>query len=355
MRRWSQRGVGMAARTAAVVACAVMAIAGGACEKKAKPVVSAGEAVSSGGVVGIAALTRTQRTSSGAAVLELTTTVDRTSLTVAERVDLRLEAVSGIGATVTMPKIEQTLGGFTVVSSQGEEVIRGGQRVSRLHVVLEPFLAGEKAIPALDVQAKEGSAVLSLKTEPVPVTVTPVAEADATAQTPLEPARAPVALVVAVKPNPKKHALMWFGGILAVAACGMLVGIVQVRRARHSLDAVAVVRRRLDAIRTVLKEGEDRRDAERAASDLHRALTKYLAAAWGIHSETQTLPMLAPALQVHPSLGAEARSHLIGLLTDMEQTRFAPDAASVPGVQRLVDRTAEFVEKFPPPPPEGRR
>src|SRR5690606_5004755 len=77
---------------------------------------------------------------------------DRSSLTTAETLILRLEATVPAGARVQWPEFDERLGEFTIIDRLGlppRRAADGRRRVVRT-LTLSPFLPGEYEIPPLD-------------------------------------------------------------------------------------------------------------------------------------------------------------------------------------------------------------
>src|SRR5262249_27955541 len=88
------------------------------------------------------------------------------------------------GYTITPPTIGESLGNF-YVNARDERPARleegGGKLISDLSYTLEPFLAGEYTIPALDITYAKigGGETGSLSTEPLKIQVTSLLPDDA--------------------------------------------------------------------------------------------------------------------------------------------------------------------------------
>jgi hypothetical protein len=106
----------------------------------------------------------------------VTLSLDRTNMTAAERLTLRLLVTSPAGAAMDWPPITvgEKLGGFTVVTRRDPPPALGdgGATTTGVEVVLEPFLPGQYQIPAFIFGFRSpGAERTTISTEPVAVTV----------------------------------------------------------------------------------------------------------------------------------------------------------------------------------------
>jgi LPXTG-motif cell wall-anchored protein len=105
--------------------------------------------------------------------VEVTLKVNRDQVTVADTVEVTLEAVAPEGESLRFPDLSGKLGDFTVLgSSESAPLLVGENRVVRRRVYeLEPFLPGDYTVPELSVGFGEGG---SIETESVTVVVASV-------------------------------------------------------------------------------------------------------------------------------------------------------------------------------------
>jgi hypothetical protein len=314
----------------------------------------------------VAAVKQDRRTASGDATLGVELTVDRVEMTVAERVYATLAVSTRAEAVVMLPEdgkaggfgglkepqrssgvpgsaTPTTLGGFNVVSRDVSERDEGAMRRTTVRYVLEPFLAGEKTIPALEVRAKDGGRSLSLKTEPVKVLVKAVAGEKDDASTPLEPLRATMEIAAPVKRKITRGMIIAGGAALVgmLAAFGFMIAHSRLRA--RPVDPVVRVHEGLSRVRTMLAADSSRAGATAAATELRRVFAEYLRDGVGLPADTQTGSELAAAAE-QSSVSAEAKAELVRLLGDMDRVRFAPDAAVGPVVEHLVTQCGTLVD-----------
>lgn len=340
-------GHALALATALALACA-------GCQRRSSNVEGTAP-VASGNEVRLPAIRQERHTASGDARLDLEFIVDRIDMTVAERVYATLIATARPEATVTMPDLgaslaegadpgPRTLGGFTIVSSDTTDTIDGSSRRTTLRVVLEPFLAGEKHIPSLEVRARDAGKGFSLRTEEVTINVRAVADKTASAQTPLEPARGPVALAAPTGRTSVCGAIV-AGGAAAVAILAALGFVVARSGRKREVDPAVRVRSEFERVRAMLVVDPSQAGARAAVNDLRAALAEYLRDAVGVPADTRTGADLSMAIQRSVLLTPDQRTELGRVLEEMERSQFAPDAASGAGAERLVARCAAWVDR----------
>ncbi len=293
---------------------------------------------------------RTQHTQSGDAFLDVTMTIDKSELTVADRVRLTLTCTTRSGVELKLPEFGPSLGDFTIVSAvTNEQAGKSGDRETVTSFVLEPFLAGDKSIPPIPVRVVDAARTLNLQTEPATLKVSPVAGADASEKTPLEPAKGPVAILTPPRAN---RTLVWtISGCsaLAIVTAFASIAISNSRRARREADPAFRVRRQLEQVRTLLGQAATHAEASAAAEKLFLAFAAFLRDAWSIPADTQPQARIAPLIASLDAMAFEQRTELSQLLADMERTRFAPGAASVLIVLSLLDRAVAVVDHTIPP------
>lgn len=289
---------------------------------------------------------RTQRTSAGEAILDLTTTIDRTDLSVADRLNITFACTTRADATLTFPEISAALGDFTVASSaRSERLDPRGNRITTLSLILEPFLAGNKVLPPLAFEAIDTGKTLALKTDPITVHVVPIADANADAKTPLEPAKAPVGIALPARSHRTVLIATIAGVTVAIAAALSFAALASSRRQKREANPAFRARRELDAIRRTLGQSSTRAHASDAIARIFRAFAAYLSDGLGIPANTQPHATIAAAISLSPRFTADQRNELNALLAELERVRFAPDAASVPAAQTLLDRVSSFVDQ----------
>jgi hypothetical protein len=281
---------------------------------------------------------RTYSTAAQGATLTLEQSIDPAGpITVAQRVRLSLRATATPGWKIELPAPGAALGDWSVASAVPAQRPESPETAT-LTIVLEPFLAGSKTIPAITVSARSGAKTLSVKTEPITVEVKPVAEPTATEKTALEPPHEPVPV-----PLPDREAQRRRLQIAAIAAGTVVLlglGVVGVRRmtARRARDHARAAREALPPIRARIEAGE----VAPALNALATTLRAYAQNHLGLPAIGRTaaeLHMLHPA-----SLGEAAWTELVAILGVLDTARFAPYPTGPTQAAALVDRAAAFID-----------
>jgi len=183
---------------------------------------------------------------------------DRSTLTTADTLTLRLEARIPPGAGVQWPEVEGAIGEFTVVDRLGLPPKRAadGRRTLARIFTLAPFLPGEYEIPALEVAFELASGeTISLRSQPMRIEVTTVLDeepAELSVGEPAGPAELPE------EPGPPD---LWpwvagAAGAAIAAAAGAAVAIQRrARRERPAPDAIRSARLGLASLGARLAAG----------------------------------------------------------------------------------------------------
>jgi len=104
--------------------------------------------------------------------------LDKTKLTIAETIQLELEAAVGRGYEVQMPKVDKVLENFGIVDwhNPADRLDENNKVVSTTRYRLEPFLSGKYQLPAFTFEFRDANSSdnkkYELATEPVDVEVT---------------------------------------------------------------------------------------------------------------------------------------------------------------------------------------
>lgn len=296
--------------------------------------------------------------------LRLRLSPERSSLTLAQRLTVRLEVRMPVGWQVTWPTIGAELGAFTVVSvsepstsviqsaaGQGGEAAAGQQTVGvsvKRTLVLEPVDADKHEIPAMEFAFTPPSGVIgkaiTLRTEPVGITVTSLLEGAATVApdpgkgrgiAPIDPG-----FLASARLFVDEHrTTIIIGGAAAVMGVSALWFVAVRRRRDRSLTPEQAARRRLG--RVVVANDSPVEAIGGAMVELADILREYAAARFNLpQADRTTEELLADlgALQGVPS------AELGQMLRQFDQVKFAGATAHAPDVRAAVADVAGFVE-----------
>jgi hypothetical protein len=287
----------------------------------------------------------------GAPKLQIRMTLDHTAMTVADRVVLRITALSEPTAQITLPEIGSTLGDFTVASSDQARVDAASEMAGiEFRVVLEPFLSGDKNIPPLKITANAAGKTTSITTDAFKVAVTdvlPVSNTQPAQQGPpaLAPAKPPVELSEPVS------APRWILPAVGIAAAA-LIGSACVwfvagrRKGKRKQDPVTAFRAVIDAARERVLPGIAAAEAggEAALDQLAAGLRVYLQDHLRIPAAGASSPELAAHIRRSPVISDGARSCIDRLLIQLDGIRFAPAAIDGSRAHQLVEDAATFLD-----------
>jgi hypothetical protein len=272
-------------------------------------------------------------------VCEVRLTVSKAAATVADRIEMVLEARVPDGVKVEWPKIEKSLGGLDVLGVEDEAPVAVGRGDSgapkrelvRRVVLLEPFLPGEREIPQLEAKFS-GAGACRIVTEPVRVEVTSLIEGE-----PKEPELRGV-----VEPKPETTA--WWVWAAAGAGTVLLAGVVFAalrmggKKLAPPLTPYGAAMKRLEEIEEegMLAEGKT---SEYGAA-LGETLRVYVSGAMGLRAGDRTTEQLLVELGSQPSVNIASLQELLGRL---DEVSFAGASVSVGEAQELRDRVHKMI------------
>ncbi len=324
------------------VIVAAMGIAGMTCASPAQEVASSNPPTAATSSVG-PEVERTYRTTCEVGgrdvVCEVRLTVSKAAATVADRIEVVLEARVPEGVKVEWPKIETSLGGLDVLGVEDDAPVAVGQgdtgaprrELVRRVVLLEPFLPGPREIPSLEAKFS-GAGACRIVTEPVKVEVTSLIEGE-----PTEPELRGV-----VEPTPETTA--WWVWAAAGAGTVLLAGIVVValrmggKKQAPPLTPYGAAMKRLQEIEEggMLAEGKT---SEYGAA-LGETLRVYVSGSMGLAAADRTTEELLVELGSQPSVNIASLQDLLGRL---DEVSFAGAGVSVGEAQELRDRVHKLI------------
>lgn len=295
-------------------------------------------------------------------------TLDRTDVTPADRVTLRIELAAAPGWTpgAHPPELREgeRLGEFTIaeVRSAPPTIDDQGRRLDVIEFTLLPFLPGDEQVPALDwvfapipdaARASiDAEGPVTIRTEPVDVAIRSLLDADATLADPKG--------IVDAPPAPRWP---WYAGgaaaIVALAGAAVLLRRASEVRGVGAAPAPAHVEA-LEALSSLARLGL----AERGAFDpyfteLSRILRRYIERRFDLHAPTLTTDEFLQQSRRSNVIRAEYVRELETFLRLADLVKFARHAPDAEEAGRAHDTARAFVESTAPvqsaaPTPEAR-
>ena len=272
--------------------------------------------------------------------------VDRERITTAEWLTLEVEVHAAEGRAVRLPAATQLEGGSLHVErmhTAPPELTEDGTVRWLRRFELQPFLAGDYAVPALQVAvagAPADGTEARLTTAAIPVTVVSVID-------PAEPAPRPreVADPVAVAPRATQIALL-AGVALAVAGAGAAAVFWWRRRAARNRAREALVPPHEAALRA-LRELADGDLPERDPLAFHHAVAdivrRYLEQRFEVRAPERTTEELMLTVADADWLDNVQRSALHAFLASCDRVKFAGARPPAAGARGLIDAAGELV------------
>ncbi len=273
---------------------------------------------------------------------ELTVSVDRQELGVAERLRMTLTVMAPAAALVAFPDVAAELEHFSVVTENRPSPIAtdDGRQLWRQAYVLAPRQAGEVVIPPLTavVQQTVGDAGLrqrELRTTAVPVNVITLVPADA-AITALRDVAPPVALTTPMRLSP----VWWLAGAALLLA---LTGLwFWRRRWTPRQQAQPAHELALAALRAL--DPNDQAQVDRFYVRLSDILRRYVLWRFGLEAPRRTTDETLAAMS-HAGETLAQRSERIGiLLRDFDRVKFGRHRPQGPDMRHALGEVMAFVE-----------
>lgn len=295
---------------------------------------------------------------SGEPALRVRIALDRSLMTVADRLVLTVRAESDQGATITLPEIGETVGDFSVVSAEETSATTAtGQPVKSLRVVLEPFLSGKKTIPPLTFKASAGEKnpkTTTLASTPLSVPVSDVLtlSKEEASNAPLAPAKPPLDFVESER---GRWLAMTLGSVAGLGYLGAFGGAwLAARRRRIALDPVSLFRADIHAARELLRTQHEN-SAAAAMGRIATGLRTYLTHHAMIPAIGASGPELARLVRDASSLDIPTRARTERLVLDLDAARFAPGLLSPEYTARMIDEAEALLSATlsPPAPRQG--
>lgn len=284
--------------------------------------------------------------------IEVTVTLNRSTLNVAQSLVVNLTVRAPIGVRVTLPPEDAKLDGFSVSSVLNEPLLtvpakEGEQQVIVRRFTLAPFLPGEYEVPPMEIRWQKSEKESGVaRTAAVRVTVESLlpekASADAKS---LDPGTIRGEYLL---PAPSGNTGLATGiaiGFGAAAALGG--GLWFVNRRRAPKDDIAGLISRVDSLRAQSQGEPSTESLHQLASALRGGLVSRL----DLGTNSQSTAELIGALSRKPDW-AERDVNLVGEVLEMlDAARFGGTALSVDRFRSLADSVASILDKLRSMPP----
>ncbi len=272
--------------------------------------------------------------------------LDKTKISIADTVLLRLEASLPSGYEMQMPKVDKALENFGMVdwSNLGKKLDEKNNVVTTYQYRLEPLLSGKYDLPAFTFQfrdANDPNATHELATEPIAVEVTSLL-GDQRANLVIEDIEGVVEM-----PKAASRWWLWTLVMLAVAAVPAAWLLLRRRRAKRLVrifrpaHELAYARLRALVAEDLVEQGRIQEFYERISGILRH----YIEDRFDLHAPERTTEEFLDELRYAQTLAPADKSVLEEFLTHCDLVKFAKHDPTTEQVQRTFDLVKDFIEK----------
>jgi len=273
--------------------------------------------------------------------------LDKSKITIAQTLNLQLEAAIEPGYDVNMPKVDKVLENFQLLDWQSlpDKLDEKNNVVRTRQYRLAPFLSGTYKIPPFtfefhDVNSADGRKY-ELTTEPVDIEVASLLDKDR--------AQLKIADIEGVVDMPKAKSLWWiwvlvFGCTATTAGLWLyfrkkrIKELVRIFRPAHEL---AYARLRALVKENLVEAGRVKEFYERI-SDI---LRHYIEHRFDLHAPQRTTEEFLAELGNSDALTAPDKKLLAEFLEHCDLVKFAKHSPTTEQIQRTFDLTRSFIEK----------
>lgn len=279
--------------------------------------------------------------------------LDRDNISIAETVNLRLEADIEPGYDVKMPSLAEVIGkyefGILDYRALPDKLLDNGHLLLVRQYRLEPILSGEYAIGSLNFIFTEQSGDpattephhYELVTDEIPIEVTSLLDEDRDDLA--------IADIRTVVPLPRRYNLtwLWIAAPVGVLALALLIWLLKRKRAEALLKRIFKPAHELAYQRLRQLEQEDLVTAGRAKEFYSRAsgiLRHYIEDRFKIRAPEQTTEEFLAASQSTDRLSDTQSETLNNFLVHCDQVKFARYAPSADEAAKTVTLTREFID-----------
>ena len=278
---------------------------------------------------------------------QVTATVSKTDVQIAEPFQLELTVTAPDGARVSLPPMGDQLGEFDVIDTQDIADIpsdaSAGQRIWKRRMTLESIVAGDLQIPALDIQVADGAesqtlrALKSLSTQPISVRVLSVLEGRA------DPTQfRDIQSVVDIKvPQPESYAWVWWTVGAMGTASFVAATIAVVARRKTWLTPAQWAERELDAIQSSVAMQAN--DSETISRELSTVLRDFLELQFEISAPVQTTQELLSDVNHRKILQPELAKRFSKLFAIADEAKFAGLSLTESQLNKVFDKARSAI------------
>jgi len=288
--------------------------------------------------------------------------VDRSTITVADRLELKITVLAPAGYEVELPdKLPEPDGketAFSLVQAKApsQELTEGGRthvsqiKVSRTYI-LEPFLAGAYTIPTMTVRfwktLDKEQAGQSLDTEKIPITVSSLLPDTAANNAEMKPhdIRPPAPL------PPSMDVWYWTAGIAAgFLLMGLGIFLIVRKRQRARLIAAEVVipphESAFAALDRLMAENLiEKGEVKVFYQEISGILRRYIEARFGLRAPEQTTEEFLDGLKTGAALDNQYQGLLKQFLTHCDLVKFAAFSPTEADIRNTIDSCRTFVQE----------
>lgn len=287
--------------------------------------------------------------------LRVSVTLDKAEMSVADQLNLRIDVDTPADRTLTEPKFDTAFEGWTVASSQTREAFDSlpVRRRVRHSIVLEPFLPGDKVVPAFAFSSAspgKTSDTARVKTEAIPVRVLSVLPKSSSESDPLAPPSAKPLQEMSLAETSNERLKWAFIGAGATFAISLIAfGILSwLRRPRPAPGAATIARTEIARIRGALASQHSPSEFRGSAALLGSNLRTLLALQLGRGDLAHTADELTRELARSEMLPQQACAEVGAILKDLDVLSFSSGPPEHTRVCELADRAQSLAAVLSP-------
>lgn len=272
--------------------------------------------------------------------------VDRSELTIAERINFAIEIIHDEDYEALLPRFGDKLEQFGIVdyrTSQPELIDDNKVRVGRSYV-LEPFLSGEYTIPAMKIgfagKGDDSGKEYHLETEEIGIKVKSLLP-ESFAELEIHDVVDPVELPRARGP------VTWLAAIVSVLVAALLTVVIMRKRRRRAeteaaripVDELAI--RELE--RLVAENLTERGEIKKFYQRISGILRTYIENRFGLHAPEQTTEEFLSTIGGAAEFPDRFRSLLDTFMKHCDLVKFAELQPATSDIQRTFDSCKAFI------------